>query len=338
MNLRITFSAVILLAVIALIATVIVQSDTGEEQSGPDLPFFYTLAPDDIRHISINTDLGKTDFMLQPDQRVWYFDDPIGIPVSHDRFGGMTFLLGGPQVQRLLKDEVEDEAIFGLENPDLVVDLGLRDGSSIAMELGDLTPDGDGQYARMVGFPQLVLVDSSWGEVISRLVAEPPLPDWLYSMSPSKVKEILFFQGNEIVRGIAFHEDQGWVECDIPVGDEVPCAGTIPIDYNGLEPWLEHIAAPEFEGVAQVSRSPEQATAELFGITPESPYIDIRLENSTRPGVVEVTHVTIALGDLSSDGSGMFVRAMEQPDIAEVGVEWGNRVLAFFDERSFVDE
>ncbi len=338
MNLRITFSAVIVLAFIAVIATFVVQSDTGEEQSGPDLPFFYTLAPDDIRHIKINTDLGETDFTLVPDQRVWYFDDPAGIPVSHDRFGGMTFLLGGPKIQRLLQDEVEDEAIFGLENPDLVVDLGLRDGSSIAMELGDLTPDGEGQYARMVGFPQMVLVDSSWGQVISRLVAEPPFPDWLYTMSTSNVKEILFFQGNEIVRGISFRDDQGWVECDIPVGDDVPCTGSIPIDFSGLEQWLEHIAAPEFKGVAQVARSPEEANPELFGITPESPYIDIRLEAPARQGVIEVTHVTIALGDLSSDGSGMFVRTMEEPDIAEVDVEWGNRVLEFFDDRSFVDE
>lgn len=338
MNLRITFSAIIVLSFIAVIAVFVVQSDTGEEQKQPDLPFFYTLAPDDIRHITINTDIGETDFTLQPDQRVWYFDDPEGIPVSHDRFGGMTFLLGGPKIQRVLQDDVEDEALFGLENPDLVVDLTLRDGSSIAMELGDITPDGNGQYARMIGFPQMVLVDSSWGEVISRLVSEPPFPEWRYTMNPSSVREVLFFQGNDVVRGIAFHQDQGWVECDIPIENEVPCTGSIPINFDGLEPWLQHMAAPEFAGVAQVSRNPDEASAELFGITPDSPYIDIRLEAPQRAGVTEVTHVTLALGDLSSDGSGMFVRAMEQADIAEVDAAWGNRVLEFFDERSFVDE
>ena len=338
MNLRITFSAVIVLSVIAVIATFVTQSDTGEEDDGPDLPFFYTLEPDDIRHININTDIGETDFTLKPDERVWYFDDPEGIPVSHDRFGGMTFLLGGPKIQRFLTEIAEDDSIFGLEDPDLVVDLGLRDGSSIAMELGDITPDGDGQYARMVGFPQMVLVDSSWGQVISRLESEPPVPDWMYTMTPSNVTEILFFIGNDIVRGIAFHDDLGWVECDLPVQNEIPCAGTIPIDFSGLEPWLQHIAAPEFDGVAQVARNPDEASAELFGITQDSPYIDIRLESSQREGVIEVDHVTLALGDLSSDGSGMFVRAMEQPDIAEVNADWGNRILEFFDERSFVDE
>ncbi len=338
MNLRITFSAVIVLSIIAVIATFVVESDTGEEQKQPELPFFYTLEPDDIRHININTDLGETDFTLVPDQRVWYFDDPAGIPVSHDRFGGMTFLLGGPKIQRVLQENVDDEALFGLENPDLVVDLALRDGSSITMELGDLTPDGNGQYARMVGFPQMVLVDSSWGQVISRLVAEPPFPEWRYTMSPSNVNEVLFFQGSDVVRGIALHEDQGWVECDIPIQNEVPCTGSIPIDFNGLEPWLEHMAAPVFEGVAQVARIPDEASAELFGITPDSPYIDIRLEAQRSPGITEVTHVTLALGNFSSDGSGMFVRAMEQADIAEVNAEWGRHVLEFFDDRSFVDE
>ena len=338
MNLRITFSAVIILSLIAAIAAFIVESGTGEEQKQPELPFFYTLEPDDIRHININTNLGETDFTLVHDQRVWYFDDPAGIPVSHNRFGGMTFLLGGPKIQRVLQEDVDDEALFGLENPDLVVELGLRDGSTLAWELGDLTPDGDGQYARMVGFPQMVLIDSSWGQVMSRLVAEPPFPEWRYTMSPSNVKEVLFFQGNDVVRGIAFHEDQGWVECDIPIQNEVPCTGSIPIDFNGLEPWLEHLAAPEFSGVAQVSRNPDNATAELFGITLDSPYIDIRLEARLRQGVTEVTHVTLALGDFSPDGSGMFVRAMEQADIAEVDATWGRRVLEFFDDRSFVDE
>ncbi len=338
MNLRITFSAVIVLSVIAVVATFVTQSGTGEGEKAPELPFFYTLAPDDIRHINIDTDLGETDFTLQPDQRVWYFDDPEGIPVSHDRFGGMTFLLGGPKVQRILQEEVEDESVFGLSDPDLVVELSLRDGSSLAMELGDITPDGDGQYARMIGFPQMVLVDSSWGQVISRLVSDPPFPDWRYTMSPSSVREVLFFEGNDVIRGIAFHADQGWIECDIPIQDEVPCIGTTPIDFDGLEPWLEHMSLPEFAGVAQVARSPEDATAELFGITPDSPYIDIRLEAPQRQGVIEVTHVTLALGDFSSDGSGMFVRAMEQADIAEVDAAWGKRVLDFFDERSFVDE
>ncbi len=338
MNLRITFSAVIVLSVVAVIVTFVVESGTGGEQKIPQEPFFYTLEADDIRHININTDLGETDFTLRPDQRVWYFDDPADIPVNHDRFGGMTFLLAGPRIQRTLQDDVVDEAVFGLENPDLVVNLSLRDGSTIVLEFGDLTPDGEGQYARMVGFPQLKLIDSSWGEVISRLVSEPPFPAWRYTMSPSNVREVLFFQGNDVVRGIARHEDQGWVECDIPIQNEVPCVGSIPIDFNGLEPWLEHIAAPEFEGVAQVARDPDEASAELFGITPDSPYIDIRLEQQQRQGVTEVTHVTLALGDLSSDGSGMFVRAMEQPDIAEVDAVWGKRLLEFFDDRSFVDE
>ena len=338
MNLRITFSAVIVLSFVAVIATFIVESDIGAGESGPDLPFFYTLEPSDIRQIKISTEFGRVDFSIQQESRVWYFDDLDGIPVSHNRFGGMTFLLGGPKIQRVIQDDVEDDAVFGLENPGLVVDLTLRDGSSIAMELGDLTPDGNGQYSRMVGFPQMVLVDSSWGQVMTRLVAEPPYPEWRYTMSPSSVTEVLFFKDNDVVRGIAFHDDQGWVECDIPLQSGVPCTGGTAIDFSGLEPWLQLLAAPEFEGVAQVSRTTDAATPELFGISLDSPYIDIRLERVQREGITEITHVTLALGDLSPDGSGMFVRAMDQPDIAEVNARWGSRVLEFFDDRSFVDE
>ncbi|NQW18847.1 MAG: DUF4340 domain-containing protein [Chloroflexi bacterium] len=338
MNLRIVLSFIIVLAWVSVGAVFIFKSDTGADTGVPDLPFFYTLAPDDIRAIGVSTDLGTTEFTLRPEERIWYFSDRPTIPVSHDRFGGMIFLLGGPKVQRILTEEVSDDSLFGLRDPGLVVDLTLRDGSVVAMELGNLTPDGNGQYARMVGFPQLALVDSSWGSVISRLVDEPPNPDWLYTMQPSSVTEVLFFEGNDVIRGIAFHDDLGWVECDIPLQNDVPCAGTTPIDYDGLEPWLEHMAAPEFLGVAQIARTADQATPELFGITPESPYLDIRIENEQRTGVTEVTHVTLAIGDENPDGRGIYVRAMEEPDISEVTLEWGRQVLKFFDDKSFVDQ
>jgi hypothetical protein len=338
MYLRISLTLVTLLAWVAVGAVFVFESDTGAESSGPDLPFFYTLAPDDIRSIGVETPLGVTEFSIRPAERVWYFSDLTDIPVSHDRFGGMTFLLGGPKIQRVLVEDVEDDSLFGLADPDLIVDLTLRDGSIVAMELGDLTPNGGGQYARMVGFPQMVLVDSSWGKVISRLVDEPPYPDWRYSMDPSQVTELLFFEGNDVVRGIAYHDDLGWVECDVPVGNDVPCTGTTPINFDGLEPWLNHMAAPDFRGVAQVARTADDATAEIFGITPESPYLDIRLESALSNGVTEVNHVTLAIGDESPDGGGLYVRAMEQPDIAEVDVEWGRQVLEFFSDQSFLDQ
>ena len=338
MNLRIVLSLVTILAWVTIGAVFVFESDTGSEDSGPNLPYFYTLAPDDIRSIGIETPLGETEFQFRPAERVWYFADLQDIPVSHNRFGGMTYLLGGPRIQRVLVEEVTDDSLFGLSEPDLIVDVKLRDGSVVAMELGNLTPNGGGQYARMVGFPQMVLVDSSWGSVISRLVEEPPYPDWRYEMDPTLVNEILFFEGNEVVRGIAFHDDQGWVECDIPVQNEVPCAGTTPINFDGLKLWLDHMAAPQFRGVAQVARNAEDASAEIFGITPESPYLDIRIETPTRPGVINVTHVTISIGNESEDGFGIYVRTMEQADIAEVEIQWGRQVLEFFTDRTFVDE
>jgi hypothetical protein len=338
MNLRIVLSLVIVLAWVTVGAVFVFESDTGAEDPGPNLPFFYTLAPDDIRSIGVETSVGDTEFTFRPAERVWYFSDLQDIPVSHERFGGMTYLLGGPKIQRVLVEDVSDDSLFGLAEPDLVVDLTLRDGSVVAMELGNLTASGEGQYARMVGFPQMVLVDSSWGSVISRLVGEPPFPGWLYTMDPDLVTEILFFEGNDVIRGIAFHDGLGWIECTIPLQNEVPCTGTTPINFDGLEPWLEHMAAPDFRGVAQVARNADEASPEIFGITPESPYLDIRMESPARAGVTEVTHVTLAIGDESPDGGGIYVRAMEQPDIAEVEIDWGRQVLEFFNDKSFVDQ
>jgi hypothetical protein len=338
MNLRISLTLVIVAVWIAVGSVFVLESGTGEAEERVNLPFFYTLEPDDIRVIDIETTNGATEFVLRPGERIWYFAELQDTPVSHARFGGMAFLLGGPKIKRILNVDVIDDSQFGLDAPSLVVDLTLRDGSSVAMELGNLTPDGEGQYSRIIGFPEMVLVDSSWGGVISRLVAEPPYPAWRYEMDPSRVKEVLFFDGNEVVRGLAFHDDQGWIECDIPVQNEIPCIGNTPLNPDGVDEWLQHLASPAFRGVAQVSRTAQEATPELFGITPESPYMDIRIEAPQRQGVIEVTHVTLAIGHENPDGQGLYVRAMEQYDIAEVNIEWGRKTLAFFDDRSFVDQ
>ena len=101
---------------------------------------------------------------------------------------------------------------------------------------------------------------------------------------------------------------------------------------------LPLIAVAGAAALACSSSAAEDASAEIFGITPESPYLDIRIETPTRPGVINVTHVTISIGNESEDGFGIYVRTMEQADIAEVEIQWGRQVLEFFTDRTFVDE
>lgn len=335
MSLRVSLVIVTLMSILAIGVAWVVENPPGGS-SDPDLPFAYTIAPDDIRQIGIRVGEDQRTFLFEPVERVWYFQDPAGMPVSHTRFGGMTTLLSGPKVKRVLAEGVDNLAVYGLEEPSTVARLILRDGSQIAVELGDLTPDEESHYARMEGHSQVVLIDSSWGDVIKRLVSEPPFPKWRYTLNTDEVEEILFFDGNEVVRGISHREETGWVECDIPIGDDVPCTGSTPIDESEFLPYLDHLASPEFTGVEQIARTRDEVDAGEFGVTAEAPYLDIRITRETRPRVTEVDHVTMSLGNLTNGGEEMFVRTMEEPDVLRMDAGWGQKVLDLFTDRSFV--
>ncbi len=92
-----------------------------------------------------------------------------------DRWGGIPLLVTGPRSSRVLEERIDDPAAYGLESPQTVVEVSLEDGRQIAVHLGDVTPDGNGNYAQLVGFPTLFIVNVSWGEVLNRLVLEPPI-------------------------------------------------------------------------------------------------------------------------------------------------------------------
>ncbi len=334
MNLRIALVLVVALAGAAIVVTLVVTrapSASGE----PDLPFFYTIDSDDLRVIKIDTPDASATFSLETEERIWYFEDPEGIPVNHDRFGGMAFLLGGPKEARALQDAIDDAAQFGLDEPSIIVTLKMRTGDEILIELGDKTRDEESHYARLTGYPELVLIDSSWGDVIVRLVEEPPLPTWHYEMDTSQVRELLFFVDNEVVRGIAFHDEKGWVECDVPIGAADPCDGDAAIDFEGLEPYLEHIAAPEFRRVELVVRDGDEEVDPKYGVDENAPYVDIRVEEVQPNRVIQVNHVSLTLGELTPDNKNeMYIRAMEQLDVAVVDADWGRRVLDLFTDTS----
>ena len=77
---------------------------------------------------------------------------------------------------------IEDPAIYGLDNPHTTVNIGLTLDRSLQFHLGDKTTDGSNHYGQITGFPQLFLIADAWGDVLSRLVTEPPYPKW-YTMT-----------------------------------------------------------------------------------------------------------------------------------------------------------
>ena len=134
MNLRFTLLLITGLSYIAIGVTWFLTNPASEQQE-IEPPFFYTLAPDDLRHIEIDIGDDKTGWNLRKDTRRWYFDDMDDIPADLFRWGGITQLLGGPRTQRVLSQEIDDESLYGLDDPSTVITVTLRDESQVKLIL-----------------------------------------------------------------------------------------------------------------------------------------------------------------------------------------------------------
>ncbi len=334
MSLRFALVLVIVLSWVSLGAVFVYKNPPGGSKD-PDPPFFYTLSSDDLRKITISSGGNSISWVYKEDIRRWFFEDPDGVPANLNRWGGITTLLGGPKTQRVLAKEIDDAAKYGLTSPTLTIAAQLRDGSEVKLDFGGTTPDEGAHYARVVGYPQLVLVDASWGNVLERLVTEPPYPDWWYTMDPAKAAEILFFKENKVVRGYGLSDNDGnWYVCDLPVNGD-PCVGTQLADKEAVVQALQLIADRKIHGAERLNVT-EQEDYAPYEATVNAPYISIRIETVKQTNITEVTRTSLIIGGLTQDGSERYMVANETQDIVRADAAWANKLLELFDGEPFV--
>jgi hypothetical protein len=187
MSIRTTFVMVMFLSVIA--GYFLLADFRGVGSSEPSAPWFYTVNMEDIRKITFTTSDGSIGFFQSQEAggETWRFDNEFAMPVDLARWSGITLLLSGPQSRRALLRELEDPKRFGLDTPILTVDVQLTGERSVHVELGDKTPDGLSYYIVQQDNPGLYLIDSSWGDVLSKITLNPPYPTWYYKIDPTKV-------------------------------------------------------------------------------------------------------------------------------------------------------
>ncbi|MDA0596066.1 MAG: DUF4340 domain-containing protein [Chloroflexi bacterium] len=328
MNLRFLLVLVTVLSFVSIGVTFIVTNPSVVIKE-PDPPFFYTLAPDDLRNISIDTGEKVSSWSLREDVHRWYFDGLENIPADLFRWGGITQLLGGPRTQRVLAQSIDDISLYGLDDPSAEFKVTLRDASSVTLILGNLTPDGENNYARVEGFPQLVLVDSSWGQVLERLVNDPPYPEWFYSLTGDP-RELILFDNNEVLRAYGYERDTDtWTICDVPLTTD-PCTGSVLADGDALMTELEFFGNPQIGGAVALNLE-NDVDYIPYGTILESPYIAVRIENrNPDTNVIEVRRLTMTIGDLTDNGANRFAVANETSDVIKIDAEWADRILDLF--------
>jgi len=144
------------------------------------MPYAWSVSDEELQHISIRLPKeDKSEAFVKHADRYWYFDDPPGPKVDMKRWGGgIPLILSGPGAKRIIAKEASEEKLteFGLTQPQMEIDLTLKNEDIIKVSVGDSTPDGSTYYVKTQASNDVYLVDYSWYDVLERLVKEPPYP------------------------------------------------------------------------------------------------------------------------------------------------------------------
>lgn len=240
--------------------------------------------------------------------------------VYQDKWSGTPLLLSGPRVNRTLADEMENPAQYGLDPPITVVRLTERTGRQYEAHLGLPTPDGQNQYARLVGSPKLFSVPQIWARVVNRLVFQPPYPR-LYDTDIEDrellhvgKQDVIYFEvtvdGEQVIYGA--DRDDNWfiIEVDEATGEDKEFA--IPAEsWTGADSLLEN---PEvIDTVSENLRDPEN-----YGLDPAG--TSVWLATSA-----EETH-EFYIGDSTPDGSHRYAVTSGQTELFTVPASWADAI------------
>ena len=287
-----------------------------------DPPWFYNVDMSDMTRISI-TDRGEEAIFFLGEDTRWHLDDPGGLPVGPDRWGGINLLLSGPKSRRLLDVQPTDLEPYGLNSPPVRIEVDLKDGRTIPVLLGFPTPDGVGVYAQVEGFPQVFTIVAGWGQVLTRLIAEPPYPSWYYDVDLSTLSRIRL-ETREKTVGLTV-DDAGWHfddEAQSPVDEAQLTTLFVSLEQPTLQALVEY-------GVRDLAR---------YGL--DAPSLTLFLQTTTfrDDGIKVNRQLFFHIGNSTEDGTGYYVQTQKDElfqDIFKVNADWVEGLQAIVTDSPF---
>ncbi len=321
MNVRFTILLVVVLILVG--GAVGITYGLRTKSREPQQDWLYKIDVDDIGAISIkhlDTEDGLTEAgfecVPEPDSPKrcshWVIKDGFDTPVG-ESWPGKTLLVSGPRSSRLLAETIDDPGKYGLDSPRAEVRVVNKNGFPIDFHLGDLTPDGENWYARLVGSERLYTVAAIWGDEVSRMATEPPY-DQLFQLEPWEMTSISITHQDEHIE-YAFEESEEeegeyrWV-IRVSSGD----AGA-PVS----EDWEDRLDAFSLPVPSQVIMD-EIDDPNNYGLDPESPQTTLKIVN--RSGVT----LEIYLGDSTPDGVNRYARLVDKTKLYTVSAAWADQV------------
>jgi len=333
---RISLILIIVIAIgVPIGSFLLLSQDSDLETNQQRRTFLYKVPEEKINSIEIISKENKIKFKKSEKPSWQIIDGDKTFPVNPTRWSGVTFLLKGARIQREIPAENINLSEFGLLPPEHKVIIGFDDNTSINIDFGDLSPDSTHQYVNFNNEGTIYTLHTSFGYVLSDLLNNPPMPDWVYSFEENSVDEILLYESGQLKnafgRNIFNDNPSQWMICTISIDDvtgdnillEEPCNGKKVADNLRIEKFLNLVQSPKILAVEEVALE-TQEDFQRYGITKESIYIYLRNNTFSENGSLIIRPITISLSNLSAkEISAVF---QDSRDVVSVDSEWANQV------------
>ena len=262
MNIRLTILMVVIVALAGGAWAVIEFTDLvsrGEERQ--DEPWLYKIDEDTLTTIVVSHDESTVTFARDSASYQWRILGEPDYPVFQQRWGGIPLLLSGPRVNRGLKRTIDNPAAYGLDPPESVVRVSDWAGNTFEFHMGIPTPDGQNQYARLVGDNALYTVPSVWAGVVNRLATEPPYG----RMFDLDLEFITVVEVNAGAHSSIYFQDGGqWRVGEGPPPIDPLTSPPVTEEWSG---WLTTLAAPRIDEIVDSNVDDrDEEKLEMYGL------------------------------------------------------------------------
>lgn len=333
MNIRLTF---LLLAILLLFGgTILVVTMTREAPPEPDQPWLFKVDDNTITHIEVAYQGATAVYDKKAGGTKWFIlEDGREIPVFQEKWSGTPLLLSGPRVNRKLSDEIGNAAAYGLDPPETVVRVTERTGRTYEFHMGIVTPDGENQYARLVGSEELFTVPQIWAMVINRLVFQPPYPR-LYDMDGENDRrdKTVYFEvtqgSNQSIFQYRGRELDSWLRLE-PLAASGPLTSFCASDFSdsvGQEYQELAIAPADWPDADRLLDNPQADNVvtdefddpENYGLEPPLTMVCVgTLDNQGN------LPYEFYLGNPTPDGQSRYARTVGNPALFTVPAAWAD--------------
>ena len=246
MNVRLTILLVVVVAIAGGAWAIIEFSGIVSRDAPPaDRPWLYHIDEGDITYISVAHGGPPVEYRRDSGSLQWMILGQPDYPVFPHRWGGTPLLLSGPRVNRGLKETIDDPAQYGLDPPASVVQVADWAGNSYEIHIGNPTPDGANQYARLADDNALYTLPASWADVVNRLADDPPYGR-LFDLDPGIITAVQITAGASTA--VYYLEGSQWLvhPQSPPVDPETSSPAS-----NEWPQWLTTLAAPRIDQVIE---------------------------------------------------------------------------------------